>query len=286
MSAMDKNEEAWDIVITNKRALFDFSLRELVRYRDLIAMFIARDFTTRYKQTILGPLWFVLNPMFSAIAYAFLFGSLAKLSTLGVPHLVFYYSATMLWSFFSDTFSRISNIFVDNKNLFGKVYFPRLTVPVSIVAMSALKALVQFVFFMVSFFIFYLRGSDIHFSFSMFFFPLVLIWIAMCAVGMGMMISSMTTKYRDIKLLVDFALNLYMYATPVVYVLSEVPARYAWLSYINPLCMPFELFRLAYFGRATFSLPLIAVSLSESFVILILGLVMFNQNERNFIDIM
>lgn len=282
---MSKNEEDWDIVITGKRALFDFSLRALVRYRDLIAMFIARDFTTRYKQTILGPLWFILNPMFSAIAYAFLFGSLAKLNTAGVPHLVFYYSATMLWTFFSDTFLRISNIFVDNKDLFGKVYFPRLTVPISIIAMNGIKAGVQFMFFMISFCIFYLKGAAVNFSLSMLILPLIFIWLSMCAVGMGMIISSLTTKYRDIKLLVEFALNLYMYATPVVYVLSDIPAKYRWLSFVNPLCMPFEIFRLAYFGKATYSLHLILVSLFLSFAILILGLVMFNQNERNFIDV-
>ena len=190
-------EESWDLIIEPKRKLLDIPIREVIRYRDLIALFIKRDFVTQYKQTILGPLWFIINPLISTVMYAFVFGNLAKLSTDGVPHILFYYAGTMLWTFFAGCFTDATNIFVNNASLFGKVYFPRLTVPISNIASNVTRILVQFLCLM-GFFVYYLVTSDVlRPSLLALLFPLILIWIASVATGMGMVISALTTKYKD-----------------------------------------------------------------------------------------
>lgn len=278
-------EEHWDLIIEPKRKLLDLPIREVIRYRDLIVLFIKRDFVTQYKQTILGPLWFVINPLISTIMYIFVFGNLAKLSTDGVPQILFYYAGTMLWTFFSGCFTDATNIFVTNKDLFGKVYFPRLTVPISNVFGNLTRITVQFIFLLV-FFIYYLVTTDVlKPSFAVLAFPLLLIWIAALGTGMGMIISALTTKYRDLRILVTFALNLAMYATPIVYPISQIPKKFSWVLYANPLSVPVELFRVWFYGAGTVTLGVACISIAETFLLLFLGLIMFNQNERNFIDV-
>lgn len=275
----------WDLIIEPKRKLLDLPIREVIRYRDLIVLFIKRDFVTQYKQTILGPLWFVINPLISTIMYIFVFGNLAKLSTDGVPQILFYYAGTMLWTFFSGCFTDATNVFVTNKDLFGKVYFPRLTVPISNVFGNLTKITVQFIFLLV-FFIYYLVTTDVlKPSFAVLAFPLLLIWIAALGTGMGMIISALTTKYRDLRILVTFALNLAMYATPIVYPISQIPKKFSWVLYANPLSVPVELFRVWFYGAGTVTLGVACISIAETILLLFLGLVMFNQNERNFIDV-
>ena len=284
MSVVD-SEEHWDLIIEPKCKLLDLPIREVIRYRDLIVLFIKRDFVTQYKQTILGPLWFVINPLISTIMYIFVFGNLAKLSTDGVPQILFYYAGTMLWAFFSGCFTDATNIFVNNKDLFGKVYFPRLTVPISNVFGNLTKITVQFIFLLV-FFIYYLVTTDIlKPSFAVLAFPLLLVWIAALSTGMGMIISALTTKYRDLRILVTFALNLAMYATPIVYPISQIPKRLSWVVYANPLSVPVELFRVWFYGAGTVTLGVACISIAETILLLFLGLIMFNQNERNFIDV-
>ena len=275
----------WDLIIEPKRKLLDLPIREVIRYRDLIVLFIKRDFVTQYKQTILGPLWFVINPLISTIMYIFVFGNLAKLSTDGVPQILFYYAGTMLWTFFSGCFTDATNVFVTNKDLFGKVYFPRLTVPISNVFGNLTKITVQFIFLLV-FFIYYLVTTDIlKPSFAVLAFPLLLVWIAALSTGMGMIISALTTKYRDLRILVTFALNLAMYATPIVYPISQIPKKFSWVLYANPLSVPVELFRVWFYGAGTVTLGVACISIAETILLLFLGLIMFNQNERNFIDV-
>ena len=282
---MSTYEETWDLIIEPKRKLLDIPVREVIRYRDLIALFIKRDFVTQYKQTILGPLWFIINPLISTVMYAFVFGNLAKLSTDGVPHILFYYAGTMLWSFFAGCFTDATNIFVNNASLFGKVYFPRLTVPISNIASNVTRILVQFLFLM-GFFVYYLVTSDVlRPSLLALLFPLILIWIASVATGMGMVISALTTKYKDLRLLVNFALNLAMYATAVVYPVSQIPKRFSWVLYANPMNVPIELFRLWFYGAGGIPMQAIISSILLTFFFLFLGLIMFNQNERNFIDV-
>lgn len=278
-------DKEWDLIIEPKRKLLDLPIREVIRYRDLIVLFIKRDFVTQYKQTILGPLWFVINPLISTIMYIFVFGNLAKLSTDGVPQILFYYAGTMLWTFFSGCFTDATNIFVTNKDLFGKVYFPRLTVPISNIFGNLTRITVQFIFLLV-FFIYYLVTTDVlKPSFAVLAFPLLLIWIAALGTGMGMIISALTTKYRDLRILVTFALNLAMYATPIVYPISQIPKKFSWVLYANPLSVPVELFRVWFYGAGTVTLGVACISIAETILLLFLGLVMFNQNERNFIDV-
>ncbi|MEL3901402.1 MAG: ABC transporter permease [Treponema phagedenis] len=278
-------EESWDLIIEPERKLLDIPIREVIRYRDLIALFIKRDFVVQYKQTILGPLWFIINPLISTVMYAFVFGSLAKLSTDGIPHILFYYAGTMLWTFFSGCFTDATNIFVNNKDLFGKVYFPRLTVPISNIVGNIIRVLVQFLCLM-ALFIFYLVSTDIlKPSFGILLFPLLLAWIAAVATGMGMIISALTTKYKDLRLLVNFALNLAMYATAVVYPVSQIPERFHWVLYANPMNAPIELFRIWFYGAGYIPLQAATASLGLTIFFVFAGLIMFNQNERNFIDV-
>jgi lipopolysaccharide transport system permease protein len=279
------NEEKWDLVIKPKRKLMDLQIRELIRYRDLIFLFVKRDFVIQYKQTILGPLWFVISPLISTVMYTFVFGRLANIGTDGIPYTLFYYSGTMLWTFFSGCFIDSSNVFINNSNIFGKVYFPRLVAPINYVFSNSIKILVQFAMLLVFLAYYLFVGSSARPSWFILFFPLVVIWLAAIGVGAGIIISSLTTKYRDLRQLVTFAINLVMYAAPVVYPLSEIPKRFIWVAYANPICAPIELFRLWFFGAASVNVYMILSSLGITVLLVIIGLILFNQNEQNFIDV-
>lgn len=283
---MEKAEqENWSVIITPRRKFLDLNIREIIRYRDLVFMFVNRDFVAQYKQTILGPIWYVVNPLISTIMYTFVFGRLANIGTDGVPFTLFYYSGSMLWTFFSGCFNEVSNVFVENSGIFGKIYFPRLTVPISRVFTNGIKILIQFVM-LLGFLVYHLViGSPVHPSWIAAFFPLLLLWIAAIGTGAGMIISSFTTKYRDLRQLVSFALGLAMYATPVVYPLSEIPARFHWVAYANPVCAPMELFRLGFFGAASVSRGMVFSSLGITAALVLLGLILFKQNEQSFIDV-
>ncbi len=279
----DKNK--WDLVISSTRKLFDLQLREVIRYRDLVFLFVKRDFVTQYKQTILGPLWFIINPLFSTVMYTFVFGNLAKIGTDGIPFLLFYYSGTMLWTFFTGCFNDASNVFINNAGLFGKVYFPRFTVPISNVLSNLTKIVVQFATLMVFYIYYLIIKAPIKPTPFLVLFPLLFVWISVLATGMGMIISSLTTKYRDLKHLVSFALSLAMYATPVVYPLSQIPKQFAWVYFVNPMSAPVELFRIWFYGAGTVPLSMIGTSLVMTLFFCLIGLIMFNQNERNYIDV-
>jgi lipopolysaccharide transport system permease protein len=279
------DKENWSLIIKPKRKLLDLQIRELIRYRDLIFLLIKRDFVIQYKQTILGPLWYIINPLISTIMYTFVFGRLANIGTDGIPHTLFYYSGTMLWTFFTGCFTDSSNLFINNAAIFGKVYFPRLVLPINYVFTNALKILIQFFLLMV-FFIYYLTtGAEIRPSLLMLLFPVLIIWLAAIGTGLGIIISSLTTKYRDLKQLVAFALHLAMYATPVVYPLSEIPERFKWIAYANPVCAPIEVFRYCFFGSGSLDNIMIFSSIGITVFLVILGLILFNQNEQNFIDV-
>jgi lipopolysaccharide transport system permease protein len=279
------DEEKWSLIIKPKRKLFDLQIRELIHYRDLIFLFVKRDFVTQYKQTILGPLWFIINPLISTVMYTFVFGRLANIGTDGIPYTLFYYSGAMLWTFFSGCFLDSSNVFINNVNVFGKVYFPRLVVPINYVFSNGIRILVQFLMLMVFLGYHLFIGSPIQPSWFALLFPLIVIWLAAIGVGAGIIISSLTTKYRDLRQLVTFAINLVMYAAPVVYPLSEIPQRFRWVAYANPICAPIELFRLWFFGTASVNMQMIFISIGITVFLVILGLILFSQNEQNFIDV-
>lgn len=278
-------ENQWDLTIESKSKFLDLKFREVIRYRDLIWLFVKRDFVTQYKQTILGPLWFVINPLISTVMYSFVFGNLAQIGTDGIPFILFYYSGTMLWTFFTGCFNDASNVFINNAGLFGKVYFPRFTVPLSNIISNLTKILIQFVCLLFFIAYFFFIKDEIVISPYVIIFPFIFFWIAICATGMGMVISALTTKYRDLKQLVSFALGLAMYATPVVYPLSEMPAGLMWIAYINPVSAPIEIFRLWFYGKGTLSFMMVCSSLAISLCVFFIGLLMFNHNERNFIDV-
>ena len=278
-------EENWSLIIKPKRKLFDLQIREIIRYRDLVFLFVKRDFVTQYKQTILGPLWFIISPLISTVMYTFVFGRLANIGTDGIPYTLFYYSGTMLWTFFSGCFMDSSNVFITNANIFGKVYFPRLVVPINYVFSNSIKVLVQFAMLLAFFVYFLVTGSDIQPSWYALLFPFLVIWLAAIGVGAGIIISSLTTKYRDLKQLVSFAIGLAMYATPVVYPLSEIPGHFGWIAYANPVCAPIELFRSWFFGASSVDTTMILSSLGITLLLVLGGLILFNQNEQTFIDV-
>jgi lipopolysaccharide transport system permease protein len=217
--------------------------------------------------------------------YTFVFGRLANIGTDGIPHTLFYYSGTMLWAYFSGCLNDSANVFIANANIFGKVYFPRLILPINYVFINSIKVLIQFLMLMIFFVYFLLTGSGIQPSFTAFLFPALLLWLAAIGTGAGIIISSLTTKYRDLKHLVSFALHLAMYATPVVYPLSEIPEQFHWVAYANPVCAPLELFRLWFFGFSSVNNMMILSSLIITFFLVFFGLILFNQNEKNFIDV-
>jgi len=279
------SEEKWSLIITPKRKLLDLRIRELIRYRDLIFLFVKRDFTTQFKQTILGPLWFVINPILSTIMFTFVFGNLAGIGTDGIPHTLFYFSGTMLWGFFAACFTSSSNTFITSANIFGKVYFPRLVVPINLVFTNLIKVAIQFALLMIIFGFYFFTGAPIQPSWSLLLFPLLFIWLAAIGVGAGIIISSLTTKYRDLHHLVSFALGLAMYAAPVVFPLSEIPQRFSWIAFVNPVCAPIELFRKWFFGSASIDGLMIISSLGITALLVFLGLILFNRNEQTFVDV-
>jgi lipopolysaccharide transport system permease protein len=277
--------ETWDLTVSSKHKLLDFNLRDLIRYRDLILMFFVRDFTTVYKQTILGPLWYIISPLCSTLVYAFAFGNIAGIGTDGIPVLLFYYGGTMLWSCFSNSLNSAANIFLANSGVFGKVYFPRLAVPIATTFGAIFKMLIQFAMLMVFLAYYILTGSPVRPSVYALLFPVVILWLGALGMGMGMMISALTTKYRDLNHVLSLALGLAMYVTPVIYPLSQVPKQFYFFFYINPVSAPMELFRIWFYGIGNVPPAMTVSSLVITAVVVFLGLVLFTNNERTFVDV-
>ena len=284
-SIKSQDNEKWDLVLQPKSKLLDLKIRELIRYRDLVLLFIKRDFTTAYKQTILGPLWYIVQPLVSTVMYTFIFGNLAEIGTDGVPYLLFYFAGTMLWTYFTGTLNSASSVFTSNSGLFGKIYFPRLTVPISTTVGHIIKLGIQFACLLVFYIYYLIVGANVNPSWWILAFPLLIIWIGLLGCGIGMVISALTTKYRDLNQLLSFGLSLAMYATPIVYPLSEAPANLAWVFYINPMSAPVDLFRIWFYGAGSVPTPMIFLSLGMTAVFFFFGLVLFNRNERTFVDV-
>lgn len=279
------SQQNWTKHISSKEKLIDLRLKQLWEYKDLIGLFVKRDFIIYYKQTILGPLWYLLQPVFSTVMYMLIFGTLAKIGTDGIPQILFYFSGTMLWTYFSSSLVESSKTFSSNKAIFSKVYFPRLTVPIAISIGLIIKLLIQFVLFAVLYVYYFAKGADIVFSFRILLFPVIIIWLGFLGIGIGMIISSITTKYRDLALTIDFLVQLVMYATPVVYPLSEVPESLSWLFFANPVSAPIELFRVCFFGLGSVPLNMALTSAAITALCLFFGLVLFNKNEKTFVDV-
>ena len=277
-------EKKWTTIIEPKRGLFDFQLSELWRYRDLILLFIKRDFATKYKQTILGPLWFIIQPLLTTIMQTFVFGNIAGLPTDGVPQFLFYMAGNVPWIYFSLCLSATSNTFVSNASIFGKVYFPRLVTPIAAVCSSALNLLTQFTMFILFFIYFAITGANICITWVAALTPLFVIQIAMLGLGFGIIISSLTTKYRDLQVLVGFGVTLWMYATPVIYSASSLSPKLYSVIMLNPMSPIVELMRYGWLGSGTTPFLYWGVSWITTLVVLFLGIMIFNKVEKNFMD--
>ena len=278
------SEDHWDLVIRPHRKWFDLKLGELWRYRDLVMLFVRRDFVSLYKQTILGPLWYLIQPLLTTITFTVVFGRIAKLPTDGLPQFLFYMSGTVIWTYFATCLTKTSDTFVANAGLFGKVYFPRLAVPVSILISNLIAFAIQFAFFLAFMAYFALRGDPVHPSPYILLTPILLLIMAGLGLGFGLIVSALTTKYRDLRFLVQFGVQLLMYATPVVYSISSIPARFRPLIQANPKTSVIEAFRYAFLGGGTVSLGSLAYSFGFMVVIVAVGAVIFNRVEATFMD--
>ena len=271
-------------VVSAKRGLFNLNLKELWKYRDLVILFVKRDLKNVYKQTVLGPLWIVINPFLSTFVFTVIFGIIANISTDGIPQFLFYMSGNILWSFFSSCFNRASSTFLSNARIFGKVYFPRFVMPLSGIIYNSITFLVQFVMFSILVAVYALTGANVHPNLIVLALPILLIHIAFLGTGTGLIISSLTTKYRDLNVLVSFGLTLWMYLTPVVYPVSQIPESFRFIMLLNPVAPIMETFRYAFLGSGSFEWFFLLISAAVTAVLLILGMIVFNQVEKNFID--
>lgn len=280
---MNNTEQQWTETIESKHSLFDLNLKEVWRYKDLVYMFVKRDFVSSFKQTILGPIWFFINPIFTTIVYIVVFGNIAKLSTDGAPKILFYLAGITLWNYFSSCLIGTSNVFTNNAGIFGKVYFPRLIMPISIVLSNLMRFGVQMGLFLIAFF-YYLFKGEVQPNWWILATPLLIVLMAVFALGMGMIFSSLTTKYRDLQMLLTFGISLYMYATPVIYPTSSLKGIFKTIAFYNPLTGIFECFKYAWLGVGDFNAPMLMISTILIFVILVIGTVTFNKVEKGFMD--
>jgi lipopolysaccharide transport system permease protein len=279
------DDRQWSMIIEPQRHLLDLRMSELWRYRDLVMLFVRRDFVAAYKQTILGPLWYLIQPVLTTVIFTFIFGSIAKLPTDGLPQFLFYMSGTVVWSYFSSCLTKTSDTFITNAQLFGKVYFPRLAVPVSILISNLITFAMQFALFLFFIPYFVLRGSTIQLNWMWIALsPLLILIMAGLGLGFGIIISSLTTKYRDLRFLVQFGVQLLMYATPVIYPVSSVPARFQWAVLANPMTSIVEIFRYAFLGAGDASIGPLLYSFGFMVVVLFLGIVIFNRVQQTFMD--
>ncbi|MCR8560199.1 ABC transporter permease [Mucilaginibacter sp. BJC16-A38] len=284
---MNDTEALWDFEITPSNNLFDLKLKDVWHYRDLLVLLVRRDFVSFYKQTILGPLWFFIQPLFTTLIYTYIFGNLAAIPTDGLPQPLFYLAGITAWNYFSDCLTKTSTVFTANAALFGKVYFPRLIMPLSIVVSNLIRFAVQMVLFIVMMGIYWLQGASFHPNAYLLLFPFLLLLMAFLGLGLGMIISSLTTKYRDLSFLVTFGIQLLMYLTTVIYPLSVVKKkypRYEWIVTYNPLTSIIEAFRYGFLGKGTFTLLSLAITTLTTLCILVAGIIIFNKVERTFID--
>ncbi|RYZ44703.1 MAG: ABC transporter permease, partial [Sphingobacteriales bacterium] len=257
------------------------------RYRDLLALFVRRDFVSFYKQTVLGPLWFFIQPLFTMIVYTFVFGNLANISTDGLPKPLFYLCGITAWNYFSDCLIKTSTVFRDNANIFGKVYFPRLIMPLSIVVSNLARFGVQLILLFGMMGYYMIQGYELHVTSALLLFPLLIILMAALGLSLGLIITALTTKYRDLAFLVSFGVQLLMYATTVIYPLSEATEKfpdYAWIIEINPMTGIIETFRYALLGQGSFTVAGLAYSAVASIVLFFCSILVFNKVEKNFVD--
>lgn len=281
---MNSEQQTWTEEIKSQESLFSVNLKEVWQYRDLLFMLVKRDYVTFYKQTILGPLWFFIQPMLTTVVYVVLFGRLAGLSTDGIPQIAFYLAGITIWNYFSESLTKTSTVFKDNAAMMGKVYFPRLIMPLSIVVSALMKFGIQFALFLAAVLYYTLVEGSIQPNIWILATPYLLLLMASFSLGLGMIFSSMTTKYKDLVFLMTFGIQLFMYASPVVYSLSSIPEKYQWIVLANPLTPIFECFRYGFLGSGSFEPSSLLISSGITFLTLALGILIFNKVEKSFMD--
>jgi len=283
---MKDEDEKWDLEIVSTTGLFEINWLELWQYRDLIFLFVKRDLTATYKQTILGPLWFFIQPILTALMYVFIFGKVANISTGGIPKILFYLGGITIWNYFQDCLIKTSETFITNQNLFGKVYFPRLITPLSVVFSGLIKFGIQLGLFLVIwlYFMFQPHHAYVQPNITLLLLPFYVLLMSGFGFSLGILISSLTTKYRDLRFLIQFGIQLLMYATPVVYPLAIVSAQYRWLFLLNPATSIIEAFKYSFTGQGFFNYTTLAYSAVLMIICLICSVVVFNRVEKTFID--
>jgi len=285
MTETDKQQ--WDIEITAKSKVLSLGLKEVWQYRDLLVLLVRRDFVSFYKQTILGPLWFFVQPVITIIIYTVVFGNLAGIPVDGIPKPLFYLAGTIIWNYFADCITKTSTVFKDNAAMLGKVYFPRLIMPLSIVASNLIRFGIQFLLFIIIMAAYAINGADFRPNTGLLFLPLLILLVAALGLGLGMLISAVTTKYRDLAFIVSFGVPLLMYTTTVIFPLSAVMQKYpaySWIIKFNPITAVIETMRYGFFGKGTFSWELLGYSSVLTIAILLAGMVVFNKVEKSFVD--
>jgi len=281
---INMSEQQWTEEIKSHDSLFSINIKEVWSYRDLLMMLVKKEYITFYKQTILGPIWFFVQPILTTLIYVLLFGQIAKLSTDGSPQIAFYLSGITLWNYFSECLTKTSSVFKDNAAVMGKVYFPRLIMPLSIVVSGLMKFAIQFGLFISVILYFTLVKESINPNAWVLITPLLLLLMASFSLGMGMIFSALTTKYKDLVFLLTFGIQLLMYATPVVYSIASIPEKYKWILIANPLTGIFECFRYGFLGSGSFDPSSLIMSAGIITIILIIGVVIFNKVEKSFMD--
>ena len=277
-------EEKWTTVLKPKHNLFDLNLKELFAYKDLIFLFVKRNFVTKYKQTILGPLWLIISPVLTTLMYVLVFGNIAGLSTDGTPQMAFYMSGNLLWTYFAYCVNQTSNTFVANAGIFGKVYFPRLVTPISTVLTGLLDLTIQFGLFVIILIIYALTGTTISINPWVLLTPVLILQLAMLGMGVGIIVSSLTTRYRDLTILVTFGIQLWMYATPVVYTAGLIPEKYISIYMLNPMSPIMECWRSAVIGSGKFLWGYWGISWIITLIVLFVGVILFSKIEKTFMD--
>jgi lipopolysaccharide transport system permease protein len=281
---MEKNA-AWQWEISAHRPWFRFNLREIIQYKDLIFRFVRRDIIASYQQTILGPIWVFLQPLFSTFVYFIIFSRVAKISTDGIPPLLFYLPGTIIWSYYADCITTTMNTFHNNAYIFNKVYFPRLIVPLSSILFHSFRISIQLLLFLAVWIFYILRGYPMHFSWQIILAPFMILITACFALGCGLIVSVLTAKYRDLDNIMQFMLRLFMFAAPVVYPASLIPQKYKFFFWLNPLTPVIEIFRSSFFKPHTLPIPYLMISLLSTGIILITGIILFNKREIQIMDV-
>jgi len=286
MNSNSTVRESWDIVIkpVHGYGWFNINIIEIFRNWYLIFLFVRRDFVIFYKQTVLGPFWYIIQPLLNTLVFTVVFGQVAKIPTDGIPPFIFYLSGTVVWGYFSFCVSQTGNTFVQHGQLFGKVYFPRITVPISIAITAVFQFIIQFLIFLGFFLYFKFSGSTLQPNIYVLTVPLIILHMAILSVGIGLIISGATAKYRDLRIALGFIIQLWMYLTPIVYPLSEVPERFRLIILLNPMTAVVESFRGAFFGVSSLSQIDLLISIFMSIILFIIGLVIFTRVEKTFVD--